>query len=124
MRSVVVIDKSNNKTIGDAIIHLEIETDDNMASQEDKIDLVPEEGFIEDTNEDNSKKYTCKQCAKVGKTEHSIKQHIAKMHKNKPMKRSAPKNDNNKKRNMKPFRNLILTMLTPSAWMITTLLRK
>ena len=104
MHRVTIIDKSLNKAIGEALVHFEEEFD-RMTTQEEHIDLVPEEGFVEDTNNDNSKRFTCKQCSKVCKTDHSMKQHIGKMHKNKSIKRTAPKSDNfSKKRNLKPFR--------------------
>ena len=103
MQRITIIDKSSNNTIGEAILHLQVKFD-RMTSQEEQINLVPEEGFVEDTNKDQSKRFTCKQCSKVCKSEHSVKQHIGKMHKNKSMKRTAPKSDNfSSKRNLKPF---------------------
>ena len=77
---------------------------DTFTTMEAKVDLVPEEGFVEDTNKDNSKRFTCKQCDKGFKTAHSAKQHIVKMHKNKAMKRTASKSENSgRKGNMKRF---------------------
>ena len=67
------------------------------------IGLVPNEGFVEETNADKSKKFTCKQCAKVCKTEHSVKQHIGKVHKNdRGLKRTASSRiDTGKKKSQK-----------------------
>ena len=65
-------------------------------------DLVPEEGFIEERNVDNSKKFTCKQCDKTFKQKQGVKSHIVSLHKNQGIKRTSSKTDNySKKANKK-----------------------
>ena len=68
-----------------------------------KINLVPEEGFVEDVNPDGSKKFTCKQCGKTCKTKQSMKQHIANTHKKQAMKRTASKSENVGRKAAKKF---------------------
>ena len=71
------------------------------------LNLVPDEGFVVETNPDNSKKFRCKQCDKMCKTERSMKQHIKTVHN--ALKRTAaeaemseePLNKINKKEEIK-----------------------
>ena len=64
-------------------------TDDIFAPSNENFSLVPEEGYIVEDKPDGSKKYVCKQCNKVVKTERGVRQHISSVHK--AVKRS---NDN------------------------------
>ena len=94
-------DTASDTFIAEGILHRTEEA--RTATAMEGIDLVPNEAFVEETNVDNSKKFTCKQCGKVCKTEHSVKQHIGRMHKNQPTKRTASKSDttHGKKKNQK-----------------------
>ena len=108
MKTVQILDISTKRITGYADIHSIKKMDivdefefsrtdnDNMVNnqQEDDTDLnlVPTEGFIEEQNVDNSKKFTCKQCNKVCKSVRSIKQHIKTIHKS--MKRTAENKEN------------------------------
>ena len=85
---VKIFDQTSNQFEGDILLH---DTNmDNGKADNVKINLVPEEGFVEDINPDRSKKFTCKQCGKTCKTKQSVKQHIANTHKKQAMKRTAP----------------------------------
>ena len=65
----------------------------------DNLKLVPEEGYSEDTNPDESKKFTCKQCSKECKSELGVRQHITAVHK--AMKRTADKSEHLSKKQKK-----------------------
>ena len=56
------------------------------------LNLVPDEGFVVESNPDSSKKFFCKQCNKICKTERSMKQHIKTVHK--ALKRTADEGEN------------------------------
>ena len=59
------------------------------------MNLVPEEGFVQDVSQDGSKKFTCKQCGKTCKSKQSVKQHIANTHKKEALKRMASNKQEN-----------------------------
>ena len=71
---VKIFDRISKKFEGDILLH-DTSMDTGNADAV-KINLVPEEGFVEDVNPDGSKKFTCKQCGKTCKTKQSMKQYI------------------------------------------------
>ena len=75
------------------------QTEQKDAGKKDKVNLIPGECFMVDTNPDGSKKFTCKQCNKECKSEVSVKQHIKAMHKS--LKRTAPKSENASRKYLK-----------------------
>ena len=90
MSKVRIINQTNH-IVGDILVHTEIDA----VMDDHKIELVPEEGYTDEMNQDGSKKFTCKQCDKVCKSESGAKQHIASVHmtgKPKGMKRTSGKN--------------------------------
>ena len=107
MPKIGIVDQTRVKIIGDILVHnLE---DAGMDKQKlDNIELVPEEGYTNDTSKDGSKRFACKQCSKIFKSEGGAKQHIASVHMNKKpkgIKRTSTKNDSssgkaNKKKNL------------------------
>ena len=103
MKTIQILDISTNKITGDVVIHnsnkmdivdefkfsgLDNENMVNMNKEDDTdLNLVPNEGFIEEQNFERRKKFTCKQCNKVCKSARSVKQHIKSIHKS--LKRTA-----------------------------------
>ena len=57
-------------------------------------DLVPSEGYVEENKKDGVKSFRCKQCDKSIKTEKGVKNHIALVHKDQALKRTAANETN------------------------------
>ena len=89
---VLVQEKNNLELVGDVIVHKMAENTETK-EHNDMVKLVPEEGYVEESNKDGNRVFRCKQCDKSIKTEIGVKSHISKVHKNQPLKRTAAKED-------------------------------
>ena len=96
---IAVVDTTNGKVICGIFIQKYVKMT-KIGGQKAPIDdnLVPNEGFTEESKSDGTNNFSCKQCDRTFVTEKSVKQHMAAAHKNKNkgIKRTATKEKESK----------------------------
>jgi uncharacterized C2H2 Zn-finger protein len=80
MNIVSVVDQITKEIVGDIAIY---RYQDKMSKNTTADNLVPSEGFTEETGADGVKVFSCKQCDKIFPVEKSMKSHFSQTHKNK-----------------------------------------